>query len=198
MPELIEVHATIVEGITSKFGFNPRRLEKHRAEIGSIVEKLPDVFWEGRGGGSSFLNACVDRHGHHWGEQRNVEQLMVLGIAIGKIEHCPREMWSLLPGEMPYITVKPEMAAMYFDDVSLDVRDADVPLDVKEMGKEPSNHDKQKAQNQYCHRTGNPHFAPPTGICWGCKKNIYTAISLETASTTLITGCPHCHKTFCG
>jgi hypothetical protein len=106
-PEQVSGVATIVEGVISKFGFMPERLEKHRAEIESIVEKLPDIFWSDRGGGASFLQACIDRFGHHWGEHRNVEQLMALGTAIGRIElPLPRELWSSLPGEMPYLIVK--------------------------------------------------------------------------------------------
>jgi hypothetical protein len=55
----------------------------------------------------SFLNACVDKHGNHWGEHPSVEQLLVLGVAIGKIEYClPREYWRALPGGVPYFMIK--------------------------------------------------------------------------------------------
>lgn len=46
-----------------------------------------------------------------------------------------------------------------------------------------------------------PRFAPPNGICWSCKKNIYveihnglikSGIDVERAGTELVTGCPHC------
>lgn len=68
-------------------------------------------------------------------------------------------------------------------------------------------------------QNGNPKFAPPTGICWYCRSNIYVPKfwrsknfrSIETdigsaeyvsgitieQSKTLITGCPHCNKTYC-
>jgi hypothetical protein len=66
-----------------------------------------------------------------------------------------------------------------------------------------------------------PHFAPDDGYCWHCKKNIYvplfwkpidnfrteqckkedakfvTGITIEAAKKH-ITGCPHCHRTYCG
>jgi hypothetical protein len=48
-----------------------------------------------------------------------------------------------------------------------------------------------------------PHFAPKSGVCWNCKKNIYEpdergfGITTERASTELVTGCPHCFRTYC-
>ena len=51
-----------------------------------------------------------------------------------------------------------------------------------------------------------PNFAPKSGICCHCKQNIYsqidhgtfkTGISVEEASSSLITECPHCHKSYC-
>lgn len=57
--------------------------------------------------------------------------------------------------------------------------------------------EKQEAQRQYCRETKTPRFAPTDGICWSCHKQIYSRISLEMASTRLITGCPHCHYSFC-
>lgn len=66
-------------------------------------------------------------------------------------------------------------------------------------------------QRQYCERTGAPHFAPKSGICWNCNRIIYetsekvgylgekviTGISVEEASTSLVTGCPHCFRSYC-
>lgn len=72
-----------------------------------------------------------------------------------------------------------------------------------------------KAQAEYCERTGAPHFAPKSGICWSCKSNIYekkektynkgteyeqtveSGISIEQASSKLVTGCPHCNRSYC-
>ena len=76
------------------------------------------------------------------------------------------------------------------------------------------------AQRKACAENDYPHFAPRDGICYGCRANIYqnigwvnadgshtskdgaevdyvTGISLEKASTELITGCPHCHVSYC-
>lgn len=70
-----------------------------------------------------------------------------------------------------------------------------------------------KAQAEYCKETGMPHFAPKTGTCWKCNKNIYeqverksfysdnptykTGISVEKAGSSLVTGCPHCSRSYC-
>jgi hypothetical protein len=59
------------------------------------------------------------------------------------------------------------------------------------------NNEKAKAQQKYAKDNDLPLFAPEYGTCWRCHKNIYEKISLEKASTTHITGCPHCHYSFC-
>ena len=56
---------------------------------------------------------------------------------------------------------------------------------------------KRKAQKEYCDENRLPHFAPKSGRCYRCNKQIYELIDLEKASNTLITGCPHCHYSFC-
>ena len=84
-----------------------------------------------------------------------------------------------------------------------------------------------KNQAQYCKDKGAPHFAPESGRCWSCRRNIYEPIgwkniksdsgwvirSVETkipeeidfisgikpeqAASKLITGCPHCNRSYC-
>ena len=56
---------------------------------------------------------------------------------------------------------------------------------------------KIKAQKDYTDRTGYPHFAPNDGICWDCGKQIYEKITMEKATTELITGCPRCNRSYC-
>ncbi len=65
------------------------------------------------------------------------------------------------------------------------------------MKKEPTQNEKAKAQRKYCKDTKQPLFAPRWGTCWRCHKNIYDRISMEKASSEMITGCPHCHYSFC-
>ncbi len=57
--------------------------------------------------------------------------------------------------------------------------------------------DKLQAQKDYCKEKELPHFAPSSGVCWNCKKQIYNRISLEKAGTDLVTGCPYCHRSYC-
>jgi hypothetical protein len=93
-------------GVMNNVGFDPVRLESHRGEIVELLNLLPEAFHEKTGGGMTFLNACVDREGHQWGEHINVEQLMLLGLAIKRVRYClPKELWSALPGGMPYFMV---------------------------------------------------------------------------------------------
>ena len=95
------------EGITKNVGFHPDRLESHKAEIEAMLDELPEQFKESVGGGWSFLNACNDKHGNQWtGFHQRMEQLFQLGIGIGKVKcQLPREIWSVLPGGVPYYSI---------------------------------------------------------------------------------------------
>ena len=101
-------HYVRAEGIMTNVGFNPESLESHKAEIEEMLAELPNEFQKSGGGGWSFLNACNDKNGNLWtGEHRVMEQLILLGIAIGKASfQLPREVWSALPGGMPYLVVE--------------------------------------------------------------------------------------------
>ncbi|MDR4315037.1 Uncharacterised protein [Niallia circulans] len=73
-------------------------------------------------------------------------------------------------------------------------------------------------QKRLCEEKGYPHFAPRSGVCWNCHKNIYepieqkrimffedgkpektivTGITVDKAANQLVTGCPHCNRTYC-
>jgi hypothetical protein len=74
-----------------------------------------------------------------------------------------------------------------------------------------------EAQEDYCKENKLPHFAPSNGVCWKCHKNIYspieherknwqtgevvgsytTGIDVEKAGRELVTGCPHCSRSYC-
>ncbi|HEY0965468.1 MAG TPA: hypothetical protein VGE13_03235 [Candidatus Saccharimonadales bacterium] len=98
----------VAEGIVQTVGFHPGRIDEYRQEIHDMLAELPDEFKTSGGGGYSFLNACMDKHGNQWtGMHQTQEQLVQLGIAIGEVEYClPREMWMAFPGGMPYFMVK--------------------------------------------------------------------------------------------
>jgi hypothetical protein len=95
------------EAVMLKAGFHPGRLEQHKSDIMEMLLDLPSEFLQSQGGGWSFLNACVTREGNQWGEHRNIDELLALGVASGQAEiQLPREVWSALPGGVPYFVVK--------------------------------------------------------------------------------------------
>lgn len=92
-----------VEGIMNNFGLHPVRIEESADEISGFINELPEEFKNGW----SFLNLCQTKDGELWTGAHSVcEQLVVLGLGIGKMKYCcPREMWATLPGGVPYIQV---------------------------------------------------------------------------------------------
>lgn len=96
-----------VRGIVINVGFHPERLAASKDEISAMLDELPDDSQESGGGGVSFLNACCDKNGNQWTNQhRIVEQLLMLGMGIGKAECLlPRHLWSTLPGGVPYYVI---------------------------------------------------------------------------------------------
>ena len=75
-------------------------------EIIEILGMMPDAFKKSDGGGATFLNLCLDKDGNHWGEHPTIDQMIALGLAIGKVSFpMPREMWSSLPGGMPFVAI---------------------------------------------------------------------------------------------
>lgn len=98
--------AVMVEGIVNNYGFHPERLNSRKADIASMLNDLDDSFMSGKGGGMSFLNACYTKDGVHWGEHSSIGLLFALGMGLGMVSYSlPREVWSALPGGMPYMTV---------------------------------------------------------------------------------------------
>lgn len=105
--------AKTVDGVLSKFGFHPARLETHREAIGELLSCLPNEFRSDKDGGWSFLQACMTKDGNQWGEHSKIEQLLVLGIATEQARILmPREMWKLFPGSMPYFSVTPKTSPL--------------------------------------------------------------------------------------
>jgi hypothetical protein len=67
-----------------------------------MLGELDEKFFGDTGGG--FLELCQTKDGHQWGEHRDMEALCVLAIAASLGQWCaPRELWSVLPGGMPYV-----------------------------------------------------------------------------------------------
>jgi len=94
------------KGILNDFAFHPERLEKHRDEIKAMLLQLPETFYASKGGGWSFLNACMTQEGEQWGEHESMQQLLALGTATEDAKiMLPHDMWDMLPGGMPYFSV---------------------------------------------------------------------------------------------
>lgn len=97
-------------GIMVDYLFDKKRLEFHREEIKTWLEQLPVEFRavsQGGGGGWSFLNFCMTKDEELWtGEHSTCELLLCLGEALGYITFSlPRDVWSALPGGVPYLMV---------------------------------------------------------------------------------------------
>lgn len=95
------------EGCITKVGFNPERLKNNEANIIEMLNQLPDEFKKTGGGGMSFLNICNDKDGNQWSDlHQTMDELVTMGIASEKASFLmPRDMWSVLPGGMPYVVV---------------------------------------------------------------------------------------------
>jgi hypothetical protein len=99
-------HFIAVEGIVNNFGFDPIKIDTNKDKIKELLDQLPETFQEKSGGGWSFLNACITIENVQWGEHRNMEQLVTLGIACNQVKYCmPRSLWSALPGGVPYFMI---------------------------------------------------------------------------------------------
>lgn len=99
-------NAIIVNGIMKNMGFHPERIKEQEDAIMELLLELPEAFMESKGGGWSFLNACMNKDGGQWGEHSSMEDLFLLGMAIEKVSYLmPKELWSALPGGMPYLIV---------------------------------------------------------------------------------------------
>lgn len=97
------------EGVMNRFAFHRERLEAHREEVKSMLEQLSDDFFVQKGGGMSLMQMPFTKDGQQYGEQRDADILYVLGNALGYCKWVlPRQMWSMLPGGMPYIQINLE------------------------------------------------------------------------------------------
>lgn len=98
------VEPVIVYGIKMNVGFSPNNLDKYKDKINSFLDVTHETFRQGW----TFLNLCLDKKENLWtGNHSTMEKLLLLGLAIGRIEYCcKRDLWEVLPGGMPYIIIK--------------------------------------------------------------------------------------------
>lgn len=101
------------KGLTMSVGFHPERTEKHASEIHELCMNLLAEFQEDIGGGHSFLYMCMDKDGNYCMEQPTAQELLLLGIATGWMSFLmPREVWSVLPGGVPFVVVNTQRSAV--------------------------------------------------------------------------------------
>ncbi len=93
------------KGLMGNFGFHSERLEARREEISQMLDLLPDHFHQNKGGGWSFLNMCMDKNDHHWGEHRDMDHLICLGTALGLMQVLNLPPREICPGKVPYILI---------------------------------------------------------------------------------------------
>lgn len=99
---------TLVYGISSSFGFTTAKINEHKEDIHSMLKQLHPTFQHDNGGGWSFIYSTQNDKEDTWGGQNDSQALMCLGIAAGVVTvSLPREMWSALPGSVPYFSVSP-------------------------------------------------------------------------------------------
>lgn len=96
-----------VEGIKNTYWYNKKKIEQRTEDIEQMLSQLPKNFRKSVGGGWSFLNMCMREDDVQWtGLHTTVEKLLCLGIACGKVKFLlPKNMWSILPGGMPYVVI---------------------------------------------------------------------------------------------
>jgi hypothetical protein len=96
-----------VDIIVGKALFRRDKIEEHKGEIFALLMELPIEFRESGGGGWSFLNAYNDQSGRQWGEHQDMARLFGLGQAADLVTcQLPRSMWAILPGGVPYYSIK--------------------------------------------------------------------------------------------
>lgn len=112
MPQTPPPEAVIVKGITKHIGFQPTRLEEKREAVKQWILGLHPNFLstkDGGGGGWTFLNMCNDKNDVQWTDFHQVMEeltLMAMGLEMAEFQ-LPREVWSSLPGGVPYIAFYP-------------------------------------------------------------------------------------------
>jgi hypothetical protein len=105
MGEVLSEHGLLVQGFAHTYGIDVALLARDEELVRSWVADLPGEFLFEGGGGWSALNLCQNKDGSMWtGAQMTTETLFVLASALGMAKFlAPKEMWSSLPGGMPYV-----------------------------------------------------------------------------------------------
>ncbi len=81
--------------------FNPDRLKKHDEEVAMMLAQLPD--FRDHTTGCSLIFAQYDKCGRHCVEIEQAEELLMLGIALGRVKCITprRDEYIYFPGRVP-------------------------------------------------------------------------------------------------
>lgn len=103
--DVFDPDTIFVEGVVHSAYFNQTKLESHRHEVAAWIRQLPSQFHRNGGGGWTFLNLCENASGQMWTSfHLTMERLYMLAAGLGLAHFAlPRDVWAVLPGEMPYI-----------------------------------------------------------------------------------------------
>lgn len=132
-----------IEGFSGVFGFHHGRLQEIRNDIIELLSQLPKGFREEEEGyGSSVMNACMDKDGRQWGEQRDVDLLFCMSMALGLVSYSEeRILWKVLPGGMPF-------AVIHTKEQPVDIIKAGTALEGEDTNSEEVNTEGQEATEQ--------------------------------------------------
>lgn len=99
----------LVTGVVNRIGFHPKRLKDAEQDVRAMLDEFHDDYKIGGGGGTTFLNMCMDKHGNQWtGMHKTMDQLVCLGIGLKLVGLTPPEMNVVLPGGVPYVMINLE------------------------------------------------------------------------------------------
>ena len=97
-------------GVVGNFGFHPDRLASYKPKLAEMIGDLHPAFLKEVGGGWTFLNLCMDKNEHTWTDsQRVADEFLCLCVGNNLAQILiPRDMWSMLPGVVPYVVFSKE------------------------------------------------------------------------------------------
>jgi hypothetical protein len=94
-----------VKGLNVQLSFDPQRVTANKSQVRELVEQLSPAFRDQNG--MSFMGLPVRSDGVQWGQYRNADELVCLGLATGDLVLIPadRADWKDLPGKLPYVAI---------------------------------------------------------------------------------------------
>ena len=91
---------SVGEGVATRCAFSTERLNANRENIACMIDQLQDIETA-----PSFLSLYYNQEGKKWTDEAMVVEMLVqMGTAASMLSFLyPPEIWSLLPGGVPYV-----------------------------------------------------------------------------------------------